>query len=63
MFEDPVTLGDIANLIGLVGMVAAGALFVGRLGGKLDRLSDAIERLTLNLDDHEVRIRELERQC
>lgn len=46
--------------LNILAIVLGAFLFVFRLGGKMDRLSGAIEHLTKVLEDHEDRIRILE---
>lgn len=58
--ESPVSLADLVVLTGGLMMFAGAVAFVMRLGGKLDRLSDAIEHLAASMDDHEGRLRRLE---
>ena len=55
------TLDESLKLLELLGVVAGVLLFVYRLGGKMDRLSSSIDHLANVFEDHENRIRQLER--
>jgi len=55
-------LESLVVILNIIVVISGALLFIFRLGGKMDRLSGAIEHLTRVLEDHEERIRVLEHE-
>lgn len=59
--NSPLTFGDVLRIVEAVAVLATAIIFIIRMGGKIDRLSDAVNNLASSFRDHEDRLRVLER--
>jgi hypothetical protein len=55
-------LAELTDIMQIAIFIGGGIFFLARLGGKIDRLSETIDRLDNHLRDHETRIRVLEKR-
>ncbi len=60
MPPENLTLTNLVLLIQAIIVVGGGFYFAGRLGAKMDSLTNAINRLGKMIEDHEQRLRNLE---